>query len=158
MKHLFLTIAIVLLGLPMVAQEVHFPSSIVAAGGSSEGSSVNLSRWRLAPVHVFTLKGDNKVKSDLKSQALPVQDWNVSIYPNPVEDFLYLDFELQEQKELLLKITDFTGRIMFIQEARTFLNGSTIELNISHYSPGLYLLQVASPDLSSQKVFNIIKL
>ena len=99
MKHLFLTIAIVLLGLPMFAQEVQFPATIVSAGGSSDGSTAIQSRWRLAPVHVITLNDDIKVKTKLKNQALPVLDWNVSIYPNPVEDFLHLEFEVPEEKK-----------------------------------------------------------
>jgi hypothetical protein len=158
MKKYLLMALVVMVGLTMFGQEVRFPSAIVSAGGGSEGSAVNLSRWRLAPVHVITLNIDEKVKSDLKSISLPVTDWKVSIYPNPVGDYFNLEFELQEQREFFLKITDLAGRVTFIQEARTFLNGATVEHNVSNYSAGIYLLQIASPDLSSQKVYRIVKL
>lgn len=154
---MLLTILVAILGLPMLAQEVRFPSAIISAGGSSDGSSVSLSRWRLGQVHVITLPNDVKIKNKSQDDLL-AQNWNVSIYPNPVEDFLYLEFELQEAKELFIKITDVSGRIILIQEAQPFVNGSSVELNFSRYIPALYLLQISSPDLKSQKVYRIQKL
>jgi hypothetical protein len=154
MKKVLLAMLIVILGLPMLAQDIRFPSAIVAAGGSSEGGSVTLSRWRLAPVHVITLPDDKLKEKGLIKDA----DWSVSIYPNPVEGFLNLEFDLLEEKEFLLKITDVSGRIIFIQEPRTFIDGSSVELDFSRYIPALYLLQISSPDLSSQRVYRIQKL
>ena len=140
-----------MVGIPVFGQEIHFPPAIVAAGGSSEGSSVNLSRWRLAPIHVITLPEDAELLKENDA------DWAVSVYPNPVEDFLYLEFQLPQQREFILKITDIAGRIMFEQEARTFVNGSLSELNISSYAPALYLLQISSPELTSQQVYRFQK-
>jgi hypothetical protein len=157
MKKFLLTILVIMIGFPMIGQEIHFPAAIVAAGGTSEDGSVTMSRWRLAPIHILTLNGDDKVKSDLKSQSLPVQDWNISIYPNPVVDYLNLEFELPEQREFIIKITDVVGRIIFLQEVRTYINGSIEELNISNYSPALYLLHIFSSDLTSSQVYRIQK-
>ena len=158
MRQTLLTILIVILGLPMLAQEVRFPTAIVSAGGSSDGSSVNLSRWRLGQIHVLTLPEDEKIKDKSNDLELSEPDWNVTVYPNPVEDFLYLEFELPEARDLFIKITDVSGRILFIQEARTFINGSTDEIDMSRYRPALYLLQIYSPDLKTQKVYRIQKL
>ncbi|MFO7672061.1 MAG: T9SS type A sorting domain-containing protein [Bacteroidales bacterium] len=157
MKKVLLTILVVFIGLPMFAQEVRFPSAIVSAGGGSNGSSVNLSRWRLGQVHVVTLSEDVKIKDKSKEDLLTL-DWNVTVYPNPVEDLLYLEFELPESKDLFLRITDVVGRVIFIQEARIFINGSHVELNMSNYLPASYLLQITSSDLLSQKVYCIQKL
>lgn len=154
MKKALLTTLIFIIGLPLLAQEVRFPPTMVSAGGSSEGSSVTISRWRLAPVYIITLSDEKPKVKDLVSDA----DWVVSIYPNPVEDFLYFEFELPEERELLISITDAAGRIMFIQEARTYINGAIVELNMSRYVPALYLLQIASPNLKSREVYRIQKL
>lgn len=151
MKKFLLTILVVVVGLPVFGQDIQFPSSIVAAGGSSEGSPVNLSRWRLAPIHVITVPQSTDY---LNEDA----DWKVSVYPVPTEDHLYLQFELPEQRELCLQITDLTGRIMFVQEPRTYLNGSIVELNVSHYSPELYLLKISSPDLATEQVYRFQKI
>lgn len=158
MKHLFLTISIVLMGLSMFAQEVQFPAAIVSAGGGSSGSAANLSRWRLAPIHVITLNTDTKIKSTETKKSLPLEGWDVSLYPNPVKDFLHLEFEVPEKEELCIKISDIAGRIIFIQEARTFINGSTDEINMSTSQPALYLLHIYSSDLKTQKIYRIQKI
>ena len=139
----------------MFGQEVRFPSAIVSAGGNSgQSTTVNLSRWRLNPVHIVTFPDAKFKEKDLVCEA----DWSVTIYPNPVEDYLYLEFELPEQREFVLKITDMAGRILFIQEPRPFINGSTVEINLLGYIPALYLLQVSSSDLKTQKVLRFQKL
>ena len=152
MKKVLLTMLIVILGLPLLAQEISFPSAIVSAGGGTgDGNPVNLSRWRIGQVHVLTIPIDQSTReNDL--------DWNVTVYPNPVKDFLHLEFELPETRELFLKITDVAGRVFFIQEPRPFEIGSNAELNMSKYPPALYLLQISSPDLKAQKIFRVQKI
>ncbi len=143
---------IVILGLPMLAQDISFPSAIVSAGGSTgDGNPVNLSRWRIGQVHVLTIPIDQTtMDNDL--------DWNVIAYPNPVKDLLQLEFELPETRDLFLKVTDASGRVIFIQEARPFINGFISELDMSKYPSALYLLQISSSDLKSQRVLRIQKL
>lgn len=152
-KHL-LTILLFIFGLPMLAQDIHFPSAIVAAGGSSQGGSVTLSYWRLAPVHVITVP--QAVLFDIK-QAEQL-NWEVKLYPNPVKDILNLEFKLSEEREFILCITDVFGRVIFNQDARTFMDNTSIELNISDFSPALYLLQISSPDRNTVRAFRIQKL
>jgi hypothetical protein len=84
--------------------------------------------------------------------------WEVKLYPNPVEDNLYLDFTLPEDMEFLLRITDVSGKVMFLQEARTFVDGTIAELDISSFSPALYLLQISSPNKNTVRAYRIQKL
>lgn len=151
MRKILLAILIVILGLPTLAQEVRFPSAIVAAGGSTLDGNVSFSRWRIGQVHVLTLPFDQSaIDDDL--------DWNVLAYPNPVKDALQLEFELPESREFFLKVTDASGRVVFLQEARPFIDGYNTEIDMSKYPSALYLLQVSSPDLKSQRVLRIQKL
>jgi hypothetical protein len=149
MKQLLITISIVLLGLPVLAQEVQFPSAIISAGGGSlEDNPISFSRWRIGQVNVVTFPDDMQIDDPDGLN----QDWSVFILPDPVEDFLYLEFVLpEEDKEMFIKIYDVSGRVVFIQEARTFTHGSTDEIDMSGYKPALYFLQISSPDLSSQR-------
>ena len=111
MKKLLLAILIVIIGFPMFAQEVRFPSAVLSAGGNYEyESSIGLSRWRIGQIHVITLPEELSTRVNDEIQDLSKQNWIVSVYPNPVEDFLYLEFKLPETKEFLLKITDAAGR------------------------------------------------
>lgn len=152
MKKVLLAILIVILGLPMLAQDISFPSAIVSAGGGTgDGNTVNLSRWRIGQVHVLTIPVDQlTMENDM--------DWNVLAYPNPVKDALQLEFELPESREFFLKVTDASGRVVFLQEARPFIDGYNTEIDMSKYPSALYLLQVSSPDLKSQRVLRIQKL
>ena len=154
MKHLLLTISIVFLGLPMLAQDIHFPPAIVAAGGSSEGGSVTLSRWRLSPIHVITLPDDKFKEKDMIRDV----EWSVFIYPNPVEDFLYVKFRIVTSMNCILRITDILGREVLIQDHRTIQPQEVIELNLSDYMPAPYFLHIESSYLETRTSFTFQKL
>ncbi len=87
---------IVILGLPVLAQDISFPSAIVSAGGGTgDGNPVNLSRWRIGQVHILSIpSSESALETNL--------DWNITAYPNPVHDFLQLEFELPDTRDLIL--------------------------------------------------------
>lgn len=153
---IFLTL---LIGLPNLAQEtVQVPPSVLAAGGNSEGTETILSRWRLSRVHLITLPED--INSVYKSLPLDESsdDWLVSLYPNPVTESLNIEFELSETRDFIIYLTDITGRILIVQEARTIYPDEIFELNMSELSPALYLLHIATPDRQSHKIFRTQKI
>ena len=159
MKKLVLTILIVFIGLTILAQEdVHLPPAVLAAGGSPGGESTSLSRWRLSIVHVITLSGDFSTED--KGLALDDSklDWMVSLYPNPVDEHLNIEFKLPEARDFIIKLTDITGRVLLIQNARTILPGENIELNMSRFSAALYLLHISSPDQKTHKIYRVQKI
>ena len=156
MKKFLLMALVVVCGFSMFGQEVRFPAAIVSAGGGSlEDDPITFSKWRIGQVNVITLPDDFRVDDPDGLN----QDWSVFILPNPVEDFLYLEFVLpEEDKELFIKIYDISGRVIFMQEARTFTHGSTDEIDMSRYKSALYLIQISSPDLKSQNIYRVQKL
>ena len=153
MKHLFFTIAIVWLGLPMLAQEVHFPPAVLAGGGaSSEENVANISRWRLSQVHVITLPGTISIDEEL------MQEGSITVYPNPVKDFLYVEFKMEESDDYIIKLCDVLGRTLLIQDQRTILQGQVIELNLAEYTPAMYLLHIESHDQKKRGVYPVQKI
>jgi hypothetical protein len=159
MKKLVLTVLIVFAGLPLLAQEeVHLPPAVLAAGGSSDGSSTGFYRWRLSMVHVINLSGDYSTKQKGLALDDTKLDWSVSLYPNPVEEYLTVEFKLTEAKDFVIKLTDITGRTLMIQEARTIVPGDIIELNLSKYSSTLYLLHISTWDQKTHNVYRIQKI
>lgn len=137
----------------MLAQEVHFPPAILAGGGaSSEENVANISRWRLSQVHVITLPGTISADEEL------MQEGSVTVYPNPVQDFLNIEFKTEESNNYIIKITDVLGRILLIQDQRTIFPGQVIELNMAEYTPAMYLLHIESPDQEKRGVYSIQKI
>jgi hypothetical protein len=70
---------------------------------------------------------------------------NVSVVQNPVSNFISL--ENTSGKQLDIRITDLTGRILHSE----FSNDYTIKININHWLPGLYLLHIS--DTMSKQFF-----
>lgn len=64
-----------------------------------------------------------------------IEDFNISIYPNPTSDRVFID--LQKTENFTFRLTDLNGRI--IQEGE--FNHST-SLNTEHLMSGLYYLQL----------------
>ena len=163
MKKLIIIILIVFAGFPMLAQsDVYLPPIVVAAGGSLDGgsdeSTIIISRWRLSKVHVVTLSGDYSIEENGLVSDDPDLDWNVRLYPNPVSDNLYVEFELPENMEFIIKLSDITGRVLMTQEAKTTLTGDIIKLDMSGFSSALYLLNISTLDEMTSKSYRIQKI
>jgi hypothetical protein len=153
MKKLLLLILVIILGFPMLAQEVHFPSMVLAGGGgTSEGNTANISRWRLSQVHIITLPEEETIENDLTQKGI------ITIYPNPAKDFLYIKFQTEESGDYILRLTDVLGRTLLIQDQRTILPEQIIELNVTNYIPATYILHVESPDQKTRGVFPVQKI
>jgi len=58
------------------------------------------------------------------------------IYPNPTDGFFTLEFETNGIYNLT--ISDLNGRIM----KRETVTGQTVQMNISNFSSGMYLLMI----------------
>ena len=163
MKKLIIIILIVFAGLPMLAQsDVYLPPIVVAAGGSLDGgsneSTIIISRWRLSKLHVVTLSGDYSIEENGLVSDDPDLDWNVRLYPNPVSDNLHVEFELPENMEFIIKLSDITGRVLMTQEAKTILPGEIIQFNLSEFSSALYLLNISTLDQKTRKIYRIQKI
>ena len=71
---------------------------------------------------------------------LPEGTITFEIYPNPADDVLYLDFELDKVRSLEYEMTDLFGRSVY----RTTLKNNDYreELSVSHLPPGVYTWQL----------------
>jgi hypothetical protein len=163
MKKLVVTILIVLVGLPLLAQEeVHLPPAVISTGGSSivssAVSSTSLTSWRLSMVHIITLSEDLSIEESNLTPAESELDWKATLYPNPVDKSLYVDFELPEARDFIIKLTDITGRVLVLQKTRTIYPNEIIEVNMSEFSPAMYLLHITTSDQKTHKIYRAQKI
>ena len=93
------------------------------------------------PYEIFTLATN---ESSMKK--------NITVYPNPVKDFLVVDFNADKLEKSRYQLFDGTGRIINAGE----LKNLKTEINTSSLSPGLYMLSISSGG-KIVKTFKIIK-
>ena len=62
-------------------------------------------------------------------------------YPNPAKDLLNLRFNRNIESGLLI-VTDMQGRQIQRMEIRSLLNGNKLQLDISHFANGPYIIKV----------------
>lgn len=65
-----------------------------------------------------------------------------NVYPNPVVDFVYLEYALEEETEVEVVLYDLTGRLVrVLSEKNTVSKGShAFEYNVSELETGNYIL------------------
>ncbi|MCZ2083091.1 MAG: T9SS type A sorting domain-containing protein [Flavobacteriales bacterium] len=76
----------------------------------------------------------------------------ITVYPNPVKDFLIVDFNSEKLEKSSYQLFDGTGRIINKGE----LKNLKTEINTSTLSSGLYMLSISSEG-KMVKTFKIIK-
>lgn len=133
--------------------------------GSTIANSYNSQRDRLLVIdkegmlrHNTTNNAANDI-SNVKSVisqylegSASVQDINsskeVSIYPNPVQDYLYLEFNFEQSGIAELKIVDLTGKLVK-QEQYTLDSGiQSRQFEVNDLPAGFYLLTIKSNNKS----------
>ncbi len=65
---------------------------------------------------------------------------NLRIFPNPVEDVLYLTFDRNSNEPIVVELIDLLGRVQ--QEWRNYATEISMQLNISHLPTGTYWLKI----------------
>ena len=80
----------------------------------------------------------------VKTANLVTQDINLSLSPNPVNSFLYVNTNLAERlPEATIRIFDLNGR-MLIEKNYKNLNNETLSFDVSNFISGSYFLQFIS--------------
>ena len=69
-------------------------------------------------------------------------DFGFKLYPNPVSDYLNVDFNINQGLDLIeMKIIDAYGRMLKVDYS---ISSSGLRLNVSGLNPGIYLLSIPS--------------
>jgi len=68
-------------------------------------------------------------------------DYNVQIYPNPVSNYTWIDFELADKSEVQVRLFDLSGReIKKIMENKQLQGKQKVKMNAANIQPGIYLV------------------
>ena len=81
----------------------------------------------------------------------------LAIYPNPAKDILNAVFDLQEQSEVQMIITNFSGKQILQKDLGTIIGQQKIQIDASNYSAGFYFLLLITKDKRIRKKFVITR-
>lgn len=87
-------------------------------------------------------EGDARLPETLSSQSQPEPSLNIYIYPNPVNDIMYITNILQTGKPLQLSIINIKGQIVYSHVVTSTVGYGTVKLDVSNIKNGLYLLRI----------------
>ena len=130
-----------------------------------------------SPTHIFSEAGTYSVSltvfnddgcSDTQTEEIIVKNqvissnknltaslWNISLFPNPTQDKLIINFALEEVQNLSYKVVDIYGRSVINSTNQDYSN-SQISLDMSKISAGIYY--VIFENKSQQMVRKIVKM
>lgn len=80
----------------------------------------------------------------------------MEIYPNPVQNTVTLDFDLEKSTDVIVRIVNINGQTVLDKQYGVTKKERT-ELNVSHLSNGTYLMQILTADGVKTKQFTIAK-
>lgn len=143
------------------------PTVISSAGGYLSNANVSVS-FTVGEVAVTTLQGTSLILTQGFQQPfeldvgtavnnLPV-NWAVDAYPNPVSEYLNIRFSVAQEKDFILQITDLSGRKMIVKNLNRVAPGQVEQVDLTGFSPGLYLVKIISRDRNIVRMYKIQKI
>lgn len=89
------------------------------------------------------LDRDGKAEySGIRSAILPTSNVNVSIYPNPTNGNVNLDFVLEESANTLVDVYDMTGKSILRKEVEARKDRNVISLDLLDQPAGIYSVKI----------------
>jgi len=82
---------------------------------------------------------------------------NISLYPNPATDEVQLEFTLQNNMDIVVELTDLTGKTLHMVMANSKLGKNNIVIDVSAYASGVYSVVLQSEGLLTTKKLAICK-
>ncbi|SEG43315.1 Por secretion system C-terminal sorting domain-containing protein [Halpernia humi] len=108
---------------------------------SIESASGKVSQGVHQPYEIFVLSTNENAMQK-----------NITVYPNPVKDFLIVDFNAEKLKNARYQLFDASGKLINQGELKALKN----DINTSAIRVGMYILSISSEG-KTMKTFKIIK-
>jgi hypothetical protein len=77
----------------------------------------------------------------------------LNLYPNPSTGILNIEFDMDFEREVRIRILDINGQEQRVEEIESIIGRNSVQMDISLLSPGTYLVQVIDGQLVRSKRF-----
>ena len=140
------------------------PEVIASSGNYHEGTSASIA-WSLGELAIETLTDNTTTLTQGFQQPyysitsikeIELDKINLSVFPNPTHDFINIQVNIPEGTQMIVEISDATGRIL--KNSKIINNSGIIEFDLQSLSSGIYILKVSSKDMSYSHTFLIQKI
>ena len=164
-KRIFLVLSAIFLSVCSYAQFTLEPGVIASGGSYAETETMSIS-WTLGELATATLAGGDMILTqgfqqpfDFGTGINPEKlNWQITAFPNPVSDVLFVRFDIQRTREFRIEIQDVTGRVLSLEQHKEIFPGDVVQVNASSFTYGVYFLKVFTPDKEQSQVLIIRKL
>ena len=121
--------------------------SIATSGSSSIGTTFLYGdlgsagiEWYWAPSTVMVrMNFDPSLSTAEEMQA----NLNVSLFPNPAQEFTTLDFELRNAANVAIDVSDITGKVVYAESLSNLSEGKhSININTQPFAEGVYFVNL----------------
>lgn len=143
------------------------PATLNAAGGSAEvaGNTYEWSVGEMVLVNTAITPGLVVTQGILQPMAQGTGINNkpalagLSIYPNPASDQLNIKFNITRDLDVILKLTDISGREQYLKQIKNHNGSERITIDFKPYATGIYMLQVETTDKTKiyTNTFKVVK-
>ncbi len=143
-------------------------TKIITVGAKNNGNSsnsydttdFNLSTISSAGLFYYRIKEIDKngkiIYSETRKIRLTGKALAILAYPNPINHFVNLTIDIEEDASGMLTIYDAAGKKIQLMQLQLLKGANTKKINMANLAAGSYLLQLTTP--KENKVIRIIKL
>lgn len=109
-------------------------------------TGVNLFNTKANVLLISALSGE--VQNGKWKTAYPTSVKNVlenatlSLFPNPTADYINLDFSLTENTDVIINVTDLTGKVVYSNNLTNKTGNQGLVINAKDFSNGIYLVSL----------------
>ena len=108
-----------------------------------------------ANVHTYELWDESpnqkwEIVPTLAGRTANISPVEISIFPNPVKDFITLNFGEFLTETIAIQVIDLTGKVIYL-DSKSIVNQNTLTLELDDFSKGIYMLSIRSNSFSVSK-------
>ncbi len=97
------------------------------------------------------------LESELMDEKIGLEEINVSVSPNPVKDYLAVDFNAHVGNDVQISVTDVTGKTVYAQTIRLNVGQSKVSVDMGRYQRGFYVVRVSDVTGTINKSIKVMK-
>ncbi|HBH05243.1 MAG TPA: hypothetical protein DDX92_01405 [Flavobacteriales bacterium] len=118
------------------SKEGYYPVNLIASNSSGSDSKTKVSY-----IHV-------EVCASLDT---PIKQDEVRIYPNPIDDEVWVEFESLGGDETTVRILDLSGKVLYEQSQKTTNGLQQLRIDFEEFKKGIYFIELEINDSKTVK-------